>query len=166
MLDEIASCKDIPSEAVYDKFEEKLFAATPLERPILGTAASVRKISAAQMSAYVAETFLPWEDFYECTEVHDALDSTLVDCTWLRIFTDTLDGSLCLVCGFACLTVDCNSSVIVSIDCNTVLLTESLDVLSARTNEGTDLVDRYLEGFNLRSKLADWLRLVDAFLHD
>lgn len=59
VLDEIASCKDIPSEAVYDKFEEKLFAATPLERPILGTAASVRKISAAQMSAYVAETFLP-----------------------------------------------------------------------------------------------------------
>ena len=59
VLDEIASCKDIPSEAVYDKFEEKLFAAPPLERPILGTAASVRKISAAQMSAYVAETFLP-----------------------------------------------------------------------------------------------------------
>lgn len=59
VLDEIASCKDIPSEAVYDKFEEKLFADTTLERPILGTAASVRKISAAQMSAYVAETFLP-----------------------------------------------------------------------------------------------------------
>ena len=43
VIDEIKSYKDSPADDVYDRFEETLFAGHPLGRPILGTAASVRK---------------------------------------------------------------------------------------------------------------------------
>lgn len=59
VLDEIASYKDSPAESVYDKFEEKLFAGSPLERPILGTKASVKKITTADLKAFTAGLFTP-----------------------------------------------------------------------------------------------------------
>ena len=51
VIDEIISYKDSPSEDVYDRFEEALFAGHPLCRPILGTAASVRKITPADRTS-------------------------------------------------------------------------------------------------------------------
>ena len=59
VLDEIISYKDNPAEDVYDRFESLLFEGTPLDRPILGTQASVKKISADMLRRFVAEKFIP-----------------------------------------------------------------------------------------------------------
>jgi predicted Zn-dependent peptidase len=59
VLDEIISYKDNPAEDIYDKFEGLLFQGHPLEHPILGTAASVKKISAKQLREFVQTFFTP-----------------------------------------------------------------------------------------------------------
>ena len=59
VIDEIHSYKDAPSEEIYDRFEELLFEGNPLSRPILGTAASVRKISRDELLQFVREKFIP-----------------------------------------------------------------------------------------------------------
>ncbi|MBO6097138.1 MAG: insulinase family protein [Bacteroidales bacterium] len=59
VLDEIISYKDNPAEDVYDRFESLLFEGTPLATPILGTAASVKKITSAMLRQFVAEKFIP-----------------------------------------------------------------------------------------------------------
>lgn len=58
VIDEINSCKDSPADDVYDKFEEALFGNHPLGKPILGTAASVRKITSEELRAFVKEMFV------------------------------------------------------------------------------------------------------------
>ena len=59
VIDEINSYKDSPADDVYDKFEEELFAGHPLGRSILGTAASVRKITGKELRQFTKEHFLP-----------------------------------------------------------------------------------------------------------
>ena len=59
VLDEIHSYKDTPSEDIYDKFEEMLFAGHPLCGPILGTVASVKKITSEELLRFVKEKFVP-----------------------------------------------------------------------------------------------------------
>ncbi len=59
VTDEINSYKDSPAEDIYDKFEEMLFSGHPLASPILGTAASVRKISRNELKSFVSEKFTP-----------------------------------------------------------------------------------------------------------
>ncbi len=59
VIDEINSYKDSPADDVYDKFEEALFADHPLGRSILGTAASVRKITSKELRQFTKEHFLP-----------------------------------------------------------------------------------------------------------
>ena len=59
VLDEIISYKDNPAEDVYDRFETLLFEGTPLATPILGTAASVKKITPEMLRKFVAEKFVP-----------------------------------------------------------------------------------------------------------
>lgn len=59
VLDEIISYKDNPAEDAYDRFEGLLFAGSALERPILGTPASVRKITPAMLRSFVREKFVP-----------------------------------------------------------------------------------------------------------
>ena len=59
VTDEIQSYKDTPSEDIYDKFEEMLFKGHPLSGNILGTKASVRKISRDELLRFVKERFLP-----------------------------------------------------------------------------------------------------------
>lgn len=59
VLDEIALYKDSPADEVYDRFEEMLYAGHPLGRPILGTAASVRKITGKDLRAFVRQGFTP-----------------------------------------------------------------------------------------------------------
>lgn len=59
VLDEIISYKDNPAEDVYDRFEGMLFAGHPLETPILGTQASVRKITPEMLRSFVREHFVP-----------------------------------------------------------------------------------------------------------
>lgn len=59
VIDEINSYKDSPADDVYDKFEESLFEGHPLGRSILGTAASVRKITCKELHEFVSERFIP-----------------------------------------------------------------------------------------------------------
>ncbi len=59
VIDEINSYKDSPSEDIYDKFEELLFNGHALSRPILGTAASVRRITRDELVRFVKEKFVP-----------------------------------------------------------------------------------------------------------
>lgn len=59
VIDEIHSYKDTPSEDIFDKFEEMLFAGHPLSNNILGTPASVKKITREELLKFVREKFLP-----------------------------------------------------------------------------------------------------------
>ena len=59
VIDEIHSYKDSPSEDIYDKFEEMLFSGHPLSGPILGTVASVKKITRDELLKFVKEKFKP-----------------------------------------------------------------------------------------------------------
>jgi len=59
VIDEISSYKDSPSDEIYDRFEEMLFAGHPLSSPILGTPASVRKMTSAELHRFVKEKFTP-----------------------------------------------------------------------------------------------------------
>ena len=59
VLDEIISYKDNPAEDVYDRFESLLFEGSPLDRPILGTRASVKRITPQMLRRFVAEKFIP-----------------------------------------------------------------------------------------------------------
>jgi predicted Zn-dependent peptidase len=53
VIDEIHSYKDSPSEDIFDKFEEMLFEGHPLSGPILGTTASVKKITRDELLRFV-----------------------------------------------------------------------------------------------------------------
>ncbi len=59
ILDEIISYKDNPAEDVYDRFETLLFEGTPLSTPILGTTASVKKITPDMLRRFVSRHFIP-----------------------------------------------------------------------------------------------------------
>lgn len=59
VTDEIHSYKDTPSEDIYDRFEEMLFKGHPLGGNILGTAASVKKMTRDELLRFVREKFLP-----------------------------------------------------------------------------------------------------------
>ena len=59
VIDEIQSYKDCPADEVYDRFEEALYAGHPLGRAILGTPASVRRISSGELRRFVREHFTP-----------------------------------------------------------------------------------------------------------
>lgn len=59
VIDEIQSYKDTPSEDIYDKFEEMLFKGHPLSGNILGTKASVRKITRQELLKFVQDKFRP-----------------------------------------------------------------------------------------------------------
>lgn len=59
VLDEIISYKDNPAEDVYDRFESLLLKGSPLQTPILGTVASVKKITPEMLRSFVAQKFVP-----------------------------------------------------------------------------------------------------------
>ena len=59
VIDEIHSYKDSPSEDIFDKFEEMLFEGHPLSGPILGTTASVKKITREELLRFVKDKFKP-----------------------------------------------------------------------------------------------------------
>lgn len=59
VIDEIHSYKDTPSEDIYDRFEEMLFEGHPLSGPILGTTASVKKITSDELIRFVRDKFTP-----------------------------------------------------------------------------------------------------------
>lgn len=57
VLDEIASYLDQPEEAIYDDFEDLVFAGHPLGRNILGTAESVGKLKKKDILQFIAANY-------------------------------------------------------------------------------------------------------------
>lgn len=59
VIDEINMYKDSPSECIFEDFEALLFEGHPLNRSILGTARSLKKISSEDLKAYAKSGFRP-----------------------------------------------------------------------------------------------------------
>ena len=59
VIDEIISSKDSPADDVYDRFEELLFEGHPLGNSILGTAASVRRITSEELLRFARSRISP-----------------------------------------------------------------------------------------------------------
>jgi len=57
ILDEIASYLDQPEEAIYDDFEDLVFAGHPLGRNILGTIESVNKLNKQDIKDFIAKNY-------------------------------------------------------------------------------------------------------------
>lgn len=90
VIDEISSYKDSPADDVYDRFEETLLAGHPLGRPILGTAASVKKISAEELREFVKERFTPGN---MALAVVADIDEKKMEQEVLRLAEKVFDGS-------------------------------------------------------------------------
>ena len=82
VLDEIISYKDNPYEDVYDKFEGMLFDGHPLGKPILGTAATVKRITPDELRRFVKTFFVPERMAF--TLVAD-IDEKVLEKTALRL---------------------------------------------------------------------------------
>lgn len=59
IIDEINMYKDSPSDCIFDDFEKMLYGEHPLARPILGSAASLKKIKSADLKEYTRTNFKP-----------------------------------------------------------------------------------------------------------
>src|ERR1700689_2441143 len=59
VLEEIAMNEDDPSDTVHEAFTAKLFGDTPLGRPILGTTASINKITRDQIFEHYQARYTP-----------------------------------------------------------------------------------------------------------
>jgi len=57
ILDEIASYQDQPEEAIYDDFEDLLFAQHPMGRNILGTVESVSALERSDILQFIADNY-------------------------------------------------------------------------------------------------------------
>ena len=90
VIDEINSYKDNPADEVYDKFEEALLSGHPLGNPILGTTASVRKITCAELGRFVSERFTPGN--MALTMVAD-IDERKLEKGILRLAEKVFDGT-------------------------------------------------------------------------
>ncbi|MDO5442526.1 MAG: pitrilysin family protein [Bacteroidia bacterium] len=95
VIDEIQSYKDSPADEVYDRFEEALFAGHPLGGAILGTPASVRKITSEELKRFVKQHFTP--DRMAFTVVAD-FDETRMERAVLKLvqryFSGTYESTL------------------------------------------------------------------------
>lgn len=67
VLEEINTYKDSPSEQIFDDFEELLFKGTPLSMPVLGKAASLRRIRRSTVEEYYRKCFVPSNMFFTAT---------------------------------------------------------------------------------------------------
>ena len=90
VLDEIISYKDNPVEDVYDRFEGMLFEGHPLGNPILGTTASVRRITPEDLRRFVRTFFTP--DRMAFTVVAD-IDEKVLEKRVLRLAEKLFGGS-------------------------------------------------------------------------
>ncbi|MCK9305634.1 MAG: insulinase family protein [Bacteroidales bacterium] len=57
IMEEISSCKDNPSEQIFEDFDSMLFDGHPLSMPILGTPASVRRITPSEITEFAKRNY-------------------------------------------------------------------------------------------------------------
>ena len=91
VLDEIISYKDNPYEDVYDKFEGMLFDGHPLGKPILGTTASVKRITPEDLRRFVKTFFVPGRMAF--TVVAD-IDEKVLEKKALRLVGDLFPNQI------------------------------------------------------------------------
>ena len=101
VLDEIQSYKDTPSEDIYDKFEEMIFSGHPLSGNILGTRASVKKITHDELLKFAKEKFVPCRMAF--TVVAD-IDEKKMEKDILKLVEKHFDGSAVPPCAADCET--------------------------------------------------------------
>ena len=89
ILDEIIQYKDNPAEDVYDNFEALLFKGSALETPILGTTASVKKITPDMLHRFVREKFVPERMAFS---VVADIDEAKLENTIISIISDSFRG--------------------------------------------------------------------------
>ena len=103
----------------------------------------------------MAESFLARQDLDECAEVHEPLDCSLIDLAYFGLLDDGLDHLESCLCAGCVLSVDRHGSVVIDVDFGSGCLGNSLDCLSACSDDCTDLVLIDLGGEDLRSVLVD-----------
>jgi predicted Zn-dependent peptidase len=103
VIDEIQSYKDTPSEDIYDKFEEMIFDGHPLCGNILGTRASVKKITQSELLKFVKEKFIPCKMAF--TVVAD-IDEKKMEMDILKLVAKHFDSAAVPPC-----TSDCNTEI-------------------------------------------------------
>ena len=59
VLEEIDSYKDLPSELIFDEFEELLYFGHPLSHNILGSKRNVRRFSSSALQRFVSDNYVP-----------------------------------------------------------------------------------------------------------
>ncbi|MDR3350798.1 MAG: insulinase family protein [Prevotellaceae bacterium] len=59
IIDEINSCKDHPSELIFDDFDALLFKGSPLGRPILGVPGTLAGIGVEQLKNFTGQHYQP-----------------------------------------------------------------------------------------------------------
>lgn len=91
VIDEIQSYKDTPSEDIYDKFEEMIFSGHPLSGNILGTRASVKKITQEELLKFAKEKFVPCKMAF--TVVAD-IDEKKMEKDILKLVAKHFDGAV------------------------------------------------------------------------
>lgn len=89
VIDEINSYKDSPEDDIYDKFEEGLFSGHPLGKPILGTAASVKKITSQELREFVSDRFTPGN---MALAIVADIDEQKMEASVLRLAEKVFDG--------------------------------------------------------------------------
>ncbi|MBQ8838299.1 MAG: insulinase family protein [Bacteroidales bacterium] len=99
VIDEIRSYKDTPSEDIYDRFEEMIFKGHPLSGQILGTTASVKKITREELLKFVQEKFLPCRMAF--TVVAD-IDEKKMEKDVLRLAAKFFTGAPSPECAASC----------------------------------------------------------------
>ena len=92
VIDEIHSYKDSPAEDIYDKFEEMIFEGHPLSTNILGTTASVKRISRDELLRFVKEKFTA--DKMAFTIVAD-IDEKKMEKQVLKMVEDVFKNNTC-----------------------------------------------------------------------
>lgn len=90
VIDEIQSYKDTPSEDIYDRFEEMIFAGHPLSGNILGSKASVKKITHDELLKFAKEKFVPCRMAF--TVVAD-IDENKMEKDILKLVAKYFDGN-------------------------------------------------------------------------
>ena len=99
VLDEIQSYQDTPSEDIYDKFEEMVFEGHPLSGNILGTRASVKKITQAELLRFAKAKFVPCKMAF--TVVAD-IDEKKMEKDILKLVAKYFDGAAAAPCAADC----------------------------------------------------------------
>ena len=85
------------------------------------------------------ESFFSWDEFYECSEVHDSCDSSVEDVAWFWNVGDACDPFDCLLAAFLIWCGDEDKSVLLDVDFDATFCGNFLDRFAAFADDVTDV---------------------------